>query len=307
MENTLLSGASPSEIQAHYDVSNDFYQLWLDPQMIYSAALWNETEPEASLEQAQSQKLAYHLQQAQAHKAEYVLDIGCGWGALLREVLKQPTVKQAVGLTLSQAQKDFFETDTQSQPNSQPTPQTQIQAEVRLESWENYTPTAPLDAVISIGAFEHFARPGMSASEKHAAYSAFFQRVREWLRPEGRLSLQTIGYGPISEEMKVKVSGLNQGVFPGSELPTLLELLAAAEPFLELLQVRNDRHDYAKTCQLWRKNLRAAKATVEEQYGPALYKRYNEYLMASEMGFRLGHLHLYRLTFQKGKGLPGEG
>ncbi len=303
MENSALTGANSSEIQAHYDVSNDFYQLWLDPNLIYSAALWDETQPEASLEQAQSLKLAYHLQQAQAHKAEYVLDIGCGWGALLREVLKQPQLKQAVGLTLSQAQKDYFETN----PHSQPDPQTQVQAEVRLESWENYTPPAPLDAVISIGAFEHFARPGMSASEKQAAYTAFFQRVGEWLRPEGRLSLQTIGYGPISEEMKVKLSGLNQAVFPGSELPTLLELLSAAEPFLELLQMRNDRHDYAKTCQLWRKNLRAAKATVEERYGPALYKHYNEYLMASEMGFRLGHLHLYRLTFQKGKGLPGEG
>ncbi|MBT9547594.1 MAG: class I SAM-dependent methyltransferase [Candidatus Sericytochromatia bacterium] len=304
MENTHLSGASPSEIQAHYDVSNDFYQLWLDPQLIYSAALWNETEPEASLEQAQYQKLAYHLQQAQAQKAEYVLDIGCGWGALLSEVLKQPNIQQAVGLTLSQAQKDYFE----AQPNLQSTPQAQeqaeVQAEVRLESWENYHPARPLDAVISIGAFEHFARPGMSPSEKQAAYTAFFQRVCEWLRPEGRLSLQTIGYGPISEAMKVKLSGLNQAVFPGSELPTLLELLAAADPFLELLQMRNDRHDYAKTCQLWRKNLRAAKATIEAQYGPALYKRYNEYLMASEMGFRLGHLHLYRLTFQKGKGLP---
>lgn len=301
MENTLLSGASPSEIQAHYDVSNDFYQLWLDPQLIYSAALWNETEPEASLEQAQSQKLAYHLQQAQAHKAEYVLDIGCGWGALLSEVLKQPNIKQAVGLTLSQAQKDYFEAQTNLQPTPQAPEQAEVQAEVRLESWENYQPTGPLDAVISIGAFEHFARPGMSASEKHAAYTAFFQRVAEWLRPEGRLSLQTIGYGPISEAMKVKLSGLNQAVFPGSELPTLLELLAAADPFLELLQMRNDRHDYAKTCQLWRKNLRAAKASIEAQYGPALYKRYNEYLMASEMGFRLGHLHLYRLTFQKGK------
>jgi cyclopropane-fatty-acyl-phospholipid synthase len=213
-----------------------------------------------------------------------------------------------VGLTLSQAQKDYFEAlpklESAPQAKTQTKTQTEVLTEVRLESWENHLPSQPLDAVISIGAFEHFARPGMSASEKQAAYRAFFQRVGEWLRPEGRLSLQTIGYGPISEEMKVKLSGLNQAVFPGSELPTLLELLAAAEPFLELVQVRNDRQDYAKTCQLWRKNLRAAKATVEEQHGPALYKRYNEYLMASEMGFRLGHLHLYRLTFQKGKGLP---
>lgn len=297
MENTVLSGASPAEIQAHYDVSNDFYQLWLDPQLIYSAALWDPAQPDASLEEAQKQKLAYHLQEVQADKAEYVLDIGCGWGAVLNEVLKQPQIKQATGLTLSQAQKDYFEGSSDSQAKAL--------AEVLLKSWENHQPSQPLDAVISIGAFEHFARPGMAPSEKHAAYSHFFERVSEWLRPEGRLSLQTIGYGPISEAMKVKMSGLNQAVFPGSELPTLLELLAAAEPFLELVQLRNDRLDYAKTCQLWRKNLRAAKATIEAQYGPALYKGYNEYLMASEMGFRLGHLHLYRLTFQKGKGMPG--
>lgn len=74
MENTVLSGASPTEIQAHYDVSNNFYQLWLDPALVYSAALWDANQPEQSLADAQIHKLQFHLQQAQVDQAECVLD-----------------------------------------------------------------------------------------------------------------------------------------------------------------------------------------------------------------------------------------
>lgn len=287
MDNTVLSGASPTEIQAHYDVSNDFYQLWLDPGLVYSAALWDPEQPEQTLYQAQIDKLTYHLRQAQAQDAEFVLDIGCGWGALLKAALK--TVKRGVGLTLSEAQKSHIDA------------QALAGAEIRLESWENYTPPQAIDAIISIGAFEHFARPGMSTEDKHEAYSAFFKRCAEWLTAGGRLSLQTIGYGFVSPEIKQKISTLNQAVFPGSELPTLQEIISAAEPYLEMVQIKNDRLDYAKTCQVWRKNLRAHKALIESQYSAALYKRYNDYLIASEMGFRSGNLNLYRITLEKPK------
>lgn len=72
-----------------------------------------------------------------------------------------------------------------------------------------------------------------------------------------------------------------------------------AEPFLDIVQIKNDRLDYAKTCQVWRKNLRTHKALIEAQYSPTLYQRYKNYLIASEMGFRSGNLNLYRITLEK--------
>jgi cyclopropane-fatty-acyl-phospholipid synthase len=287
MENSDIGGASPSEIQAHYDVSNDFYKLWLDPALVYSAAMWTDLADQ-SLAEAQANKLNYHLHQAHAETAEFLLDIGCGWGALLNSWLKLVPQGQGVGLTLSQTQKEHIEAQD-------------LPVQILLESWETYTPPQAIDAIISIGAFEHFARPGMSPEAKHVAYSNFFSKCSDWLKTGGRCSLQSIGYGFISEEMKQKISALNQAVFPGSELPTLLELISSAEPFFDIVQIRNDRMDYAKTCQLWRKNLRNQKETIVEVFGEALYKRYQEYLIASEMGFRMGNLNLYRITLEKTK------
>ncbi|PIQ29063.1 cyclopropane-fatty-acyl-phospholipid synthase [bacterium (Candidatus Blackallbacteria) CG17_big_fil_post_rev_8_21_14_2_50_48_46] len=284
-----VNGATVSEIQAHYDLSNAFYALWLDQHLIYSAALWDASQAEQTLEQAQMAKLDYHLRQLRCEQAEHVLEIGCGWGAGLQAFLRFSQIQSVVGLTLSQAQQTYIE--QWALPR----------ASVALISWADYLPAQPLDAILSIGAFEHFARPGLSSAEKQAIYTRFFQTCSDWLKPGGRLALQTIAYGAVEPALQAKISELNQGVFPGSELPVLREVLAAAEPSLELIQLRNDRLDYAKTCQHWRSRLRAAKTRIETEYCPEWYKAYQHYLIGAETGFRLGHLHLYRISFEKPK------
>lgn len=140
-------GASPEAIQAHYDVSNDFYALWLDSTMAYSCALWEAGD---TLKQAQLRKLDFHLTQAQATNKSNLLDVGCGWGALLDRAVTHYNVKNVVGLTLSQAQADWV---THSKRDS---------VSVLLESWRDHRPTTPYDAIVSIGAFEHFAKAGLS-------------------------------------------------------------------------------------------------------------------------------------------------
>src|SRR5688572_25683389 len=94
-------GASRSAIRHHYDLSNDFYALWLDPSMTYSSALWSDGD---SLASAQRRKLDFHIEGARAPGAARVLDVGCGWGGLLQRAVDDWGVGHAVGLTLSQAQ-----------------------------------------------------------------------------------------------------------------------------------------------------------------------------------------------------------
>ena len=107
-----LVGASPEAIQYHYDVGNDFFRLWLDKSMTYSAAMWSPNIQ--SLEEAQMQKRAYHIQASRAAGKSKVLDIGCGWGSCLVDLVERYAVDSAVGLTLSSAQLDWI--NQQMQP-----------------------------------------------------------------------------------------------------------------------------------------------------------------------------------------------
>src|SRR5215467_9243522 len=155
-------GASVHAIQAHYDVSNDFYRLWLDPTMTYSCALWSAGD---TLESAQLRKLDFHIRQARAVGARRVLDIGCGWGSMLFRLVNSHDVSFAVGLTLSEAQR--------SQVGKRGDPRT----EVRLESWEEHESDEPYDAILSIGALEHFVRPSLSSEERVKVYRSFFGKA----------------------------------------------------------------------------------------------------------------------------------
>src|SRR6516162_3616701 len=233
MEETRAArGASAEAIRHHYDVGNDFYRLWLDPTLTYSCALWSEDDRDDMLEIAQRRKIKHHAQSARARGAERVLDIGCGWGAVLKHLVEEQGVRRAVGLTLSREQAEWIASF--NHPG----------IEVRLESWTEHAPAGPYDAVVSIGAFEHFARPEMDDEQKVAAYRAFFARCHGWLRPGGRLSLQTIAYGdvdPAQIRTSSQVRFIVQEIFPESELPTLGHILQASDGLFELVALRNDR------------------------------------------------------------------
>src|SRR5262249_48565126 len=144
-------GASARAIETHYDVGNGFYELWLDPTLTYSCALWAGEDD--TLDAAQLRKLDYIGAPALARNAKRVLDIGCGWGGLLRR-LTSHGVGEAVGLTLSRAQHDFV--SGLALPG----------VETRLESWRDHRPSRPYDGIVSVGAFEHFADEDLSPSEK---------------------------------------------------------------------------------------------------------------------------------------------
>jgi cyclopropane-fatty-acyl-phospholipid synthase len=299
--------AAAAAIRYHYDVGNDFYALWLDRSLTYSCAMPRGADD--TLECAQQRKLRYHLDAVRAGGAfgdgafgdgafsdgalaHGVLDIGCGWGSLLAELSQARQVRRSVGLTLSDEQAAFVW--SRGYPG----------VEVRTGSWTDCEPGGPFDGIVSIGAFEHFARPDDGSARKVRVYREFFERCRGWLAAGGVLSLQTIAYANMSAGDASQF--MVREVFPDADLPTLAEITAAAERVFEIQAVRNDRLDYAWTCEQWARRLRASRPAALRVVGPETVARYERYLKMSALGFRMGKICLLRLILRPyGRGYFG--
>lgn len=277
-------GGSASAVQYHYDVGREFYRLWLDETLTYSCALWDEANPDESLHTAQLRKIDHHLGQARTERAKAVLDVGCGWGGLIRRLTERYQPEHVVGLTLSEDQAAYVR--GMSIPN----------VEIRLESWTRHEPLRPYESIVSVGALEHFTKPEDSVAEKIATYREFFEKCRSWLTPDGRMSLQTISYGSMNAEEASAF--INNEIFPASELPRLSELAAAADGIFEISLVRNDRLHYARTFAAWAANLRAHRAEAIALVGEEVTKRYERYLKQSSIGFYMGKIGLLRLSLR---------
>jgi cyclopropane-fatty-acyl-phospholipid synthase len=276
-------GGSEAAIQHHYDVSNAFYALWLDESMTYSCALWQGGDDPDDLAAAQRRKLDFHLTAAGADRGRRLLDIGCGWGGLLGRALAHTSIEHGTGLTLSDAQVEFIL--GRGDPR----------IEVRKESWIDHVPAEPYDAIVSIGALEHFASPGDTGAQKVALYREFFEKCRRWLRPGGGVSLQTIVYGTMRTDENNAF--IREQIFPDSELPQPHELVEAASGVLELTSLRNDRMQYARTCEMWFRNLRRRRAEAVAIVGEEKVRQYEAYLRLSAFGFNTGRVGLMRLAF----------
>ena len=273
------TGASAEAIMSHYDRGEDFFSLVLDPEMVYSAALF---EGDDDLATAQLRKLDHHIAAARAANTERVLDIGCGWGAMLRRLTGHAGVKSATGLTLSASQARWIR--DHSGPGIQ----------VLEEDWRDHKPAQRYDAIISIGAFEHFVHKGLDPARKLEAYREFFAFCDRVLVPNGRVSLQTIAYSePFSSPPVIEKT------FPDSELPLTWEPIAAAQGRFELMALRNDRDDYYRTLRLWEQNLLQNRARAVELAGEAGVTEFREYLRISAFAFRTGITSLLRMSFLK--------
>jgi cyclopropane-fatty-acyl-phospholipid synthase len=281
-------GASASSIQHHYDVGNDFYALWLDQTRSYSCALWDGEND--TLKVAQERKLDYLARGAGAIGASRVLDVGCGWGGLLRRLVTVHGVGHATGLTLSDAQAEHISTWADDR------------YDVRVQNWIDHHPDKPYAAIISIGAFEHFADMGLRREGRIAAYRAFFERCHEWLPQGGRLALQTNVKGNNVKMDRQTVRDLLfiiDKIFPESELPWTSEIIEASERRFDVVSVRNDPDHYARTCQEWHDGLVANRDRAVELVGEEMVVDYERYLAAASDAFTKRHLGLMRIVFER--------
>ncbi|MFJ7262122.1 SAM-dependent methyltransferase [Streptomyces globosus] len=259
-------GSSDEAIRHHYDFLGDFYRLALGPDLVYSLARWEDGD---TLETAQVRKLDLHARAARAEGASRVLDVGCGWGSLMHRLTEVHGVRHVVGLNVSTSQVEYVR--SREWPG----------CEVRLENWIDHLPDALYDAVFAIEVMEHFAGSTIRRSQRIARYRMFFERCHAWLRPGGRLAVQSNAWnargwlasmvlparmldpdgGPRQgfrpPDVRDAVRNLREGlhssrrVFPECFVPTRSELVEAARGLFTVAELRDDPDDGANTLQCW--------------------------------------------------------
>src|SRR3954471_5680756 len=285
------SGSSPAAVATHYDLPAGFFATWLGPDLVYSCACWDAGDPGQDLPAAQHAKIDYFASELDV-RGKRLLDVGCGWGALVRTFITRHGAADAVGLTLSEAQWSYAR--DHAVPGSQ----------VRLESWVDHVPDAPYEAITCIEATEHLASDRLGPDDKLAVYAAFFERLASWLTPEGPLGLQLIclddvshagsrpGRGPLSQLIRT-------GIFPEAMSASLSELALAWEPHFELEWFGVHPDQYARTFRAWNLALRAGRDRAAGLVDGPTLRLVERYLAAGEAMFRLGEQTLYRVVLRR--------
>ena len=277
---------SRRNIEAHYDLGNDFYRLWLDPSMLYSSALYDESTPD--LESAQAAKLRRIAEWLDPPEQAEVLEIGCGWGALA-EHLARDRGSRVTGVTLSPAQLAFARARLAGEEKSG-------QVELRLQDYRDIGES--YDRIVSIEMFEAVGE---------AYWPAFFSTLRRALKPGGRAALQVISIA--EDEFETYRRGadfIQKYIFPGGFLPSPSALSAAAGR--EGLRVARQMFfgpSYAETLAEWRRRFNAAWPRVAEQGFDRRFRRlWNYYLAYCEAGFREGLIDVGLYTLVREEDAP---
>ena len=285
--------ATQSDIEHHYDVDNDFFALFLDEKYrAYSCAVW---ENAINLEQAQEAKLDRLCRYANVQPNHQVLDIGCGWGGLMTNVIEKYPDTHVHGLTLSTEQFEYVK--SQAKPRQS----------LNLQSWQDYQiQNRKFDSIISIGAFEHFASfEDHSASRQREIYKSFFDWCLSASTPDAQIGLQTIvisrAPNTLSELRDSRY--LLDKVFPGSALPSISDIQAAVIDKYEISAVSRIGLDYARTLSEWNSRLVLNKEVIVKQYGQALYDHYRTYFDACIRCFESGYIDLYQASLKRVKPL----
>lgn len=279
--------STQNEIEHTYDLSNDFFKIWLDKKMNYSCGLHEGVVTE---EDAQRQKLAWICSAAHVDTSKIVLDIGCGWGACLDYLIEDCKVKEAHGITLSKAQY--------SEIRSRPHPK----IKVSHCSYLDYRPRIKYDALISIGMVEHIVSPKLVRQGLDIeVYRNFFKLAHMLTKPDSWFGLQLIHTARIPknrQDLKDLVWG-SRAIFPGAFAPRMEKLVQALCPYWEIIEIRNRRKDYEKTTTEWHRRLCLGEKEIKERWGNKVFVDYEKYLrtcirMFQKGYFMLGQYSLYR-------------
>src|SRR5258708_5925296 len=242
-------GSTKADIAVSYDVSNEFFRLWLDESMSYTCGIFDDSsgraempppghEGERTLEEAQREKHRILAGFAHLNRESSFLDIGCGWGANLEHQATQTKVKHAQGITRSEAQA------AEIRRRGLPT----VTAEVC--SYLDYEPAQKFDAIISICMMEHIVSPQEARDGKSIpAYRNYFRLAHEWTRPGAYFGLQTIlrNFVPRDRQDVKDLGWVTSQIFPGGITPRLEEIIAAVNPYWEVLEAKTPPPPSMKT------------------------------------------------------------
>jgi len=267
----------------HYDVSNDFYRLWLDRRMVYSCAYFES--PNDGLGAAQEHKLDYLCRKLRLLPGQRLLDIGCGWGALLIHAAKHFGVR-AEGITLSEPQVSWARTRiAEAGLTNNVTIQLRDYREISARRSEIY------DAIVSVGMAEHVGR---------ARLPDYFHAVHHALKRGGIFLNQAIGESIVPRPDNRNGSFIEHYVFPDGDIPPLPIMLRAAESAgFEVRDVENLREHYALTLRHWLARLEAHHAEALSFVDETTYRVWRLYLAGAGHGFRRGHIAVYQTLLAK--------
>jgi cyclopropane-fatty-acyl-phospholipid synthase len=279
------------QVQQHYDVSDEFYALWLDPRRVYSCAYYRDAA--LSLAQAQEAKLEHICTKLRLAPGERFLDIGAGWGALLLWAAEHHGVR-ATGITLSRNQHAHVSRLIEQRG-------LQGRVEIRLQDYRRLAEHESYDKIASIGMFEHVGRANLPT---------YFQQIRRLLRPGGLLLNHGITAGGTRNTQLGAGIGtfIERYIFPGGELLHVSHVLRElAESGLEGLDTENLRPHYARTLWAWSDALEAQLPEATRIAGERTVRAYRLYLAGSAAAFERGWMALHQTLAARPTGDPRDG
>ena len=279
------------QVQFHYDVSDAFYQLWLDPLRLYSCAYFRK--PSMTLAQAQQAKLDHICRKLMLRRGERFLDIGAGWGGLLLWAVEHYGVR-GHGITLSRNQHEHVNALIETRG---------LAGRVTMELCDHreLPEGEPYDKIASVGMFEHVGR---------AQLPEYFAKINRLLAPGGLL----MNHGITAAGTRNHQLGAGMGdfieryIFPGGELVHVSKVTEAmSEAQFEPLDLENLRPHYARTLWAWSDALEAQLAEAREMTSERVVRAYRVYLAGSAMGFEQGWMSLFQMLAAKPSGRVTDG
>lgn len=271
--NTNSLRRSRKNIHHHYDISNDFYRLWLDPQLVYTCAYFPDSN--ATLEEAQRAKLDIVCRKLWLQAGESVVEAGCGWGALALHMAKHYGVRVRA-FNISREQIMFARERAKREG-------LYSQVEFIEDDYRNIN--GQYDAFASIGMLEHVGK---------SHYREFGRVIHRAIGDRGRGLLHFIGKNrpqPLS-------AWIRKRIFPGGYTPVLREAMAVLEPHdFSILDVENLRLHYARTLEHWLSRFEHCYDEVAQRYSSFFARMWRLYLAGSTAAFRAGTMQLFQIVF----------
>ncbi len=263
----------------HYDLGNDLYEAMLDPTMAYSCGYWAQA---STLEEAQQAKLDLICRKLGLQPGMRLLDIGCGWGSLMRYAAEHCGV-ECVGLTVSREQAAWGAERAKGLP-------------VRFEftDYRLFNPEGrqKFDRVASVGMFEHVG---------HKNYRAYFDMIRRSLREEGLFLLHTIGKNRSGLGID---PWIEKYIFPNGALPSAADIARASEYAFVVEDLHNFGADYDRTLMAWHERFEAAWPRLKDRYSERFYRMWRYYLLCCAGTFRVRDNQLWQVVLSP-RGVPG--
>ncbi|CDX66501.1 SAM-dependent methyltransferase [Leuconostoc citreum] len=268
---------SKQDVQSHYDIGNDFYEMWLDPTLTYSCAYFASEED--SLEAAQWNKVRHILNKLHAQEGETLLDIGCGWGTLIFTAAKEYHL-EATGVTLSQEQYDYV---------SQKIIDEGLEGRVHVYLKDYRELIETYDHVTSVGMFEHVGKENLAT---------YFEQVNARLVDNGTALI----HGITGQHDGAGVDAwINKYIFPGGYIPNIAENVNhIMQASLQIDDIEPLRRHYQRTLEMWTKNFHDVEESVIAKYGERFYRMWDLYLQACASSFESGNIDVVQYLLTKG-------